>query len=38
MKPVSELYNQYPDSDIYVIGTGASLRTYPILRIKSLSA
>jgi len=30
MKPVSELYNQYPDSDIYVVGTGASLRTFPI--------
>lgn len=30
MKPVSDLYNRYPDSDIYVIGTGASLRTFPL--------
>lgn len=30
MKCVSELYNRYPDSDIYVIGTGASLRVFPL--------
>jgi hypothetical protein len=30
MKLVSELYNRYPDSDIYVVGTGASLRTFPV--------
>jgi hypothetical protein len=29
MKFVSELYNKYPDSDIYVVGTGASLRVFP---------
>ena len=28
-KCVSELYNRYPDSDIYVVGTGASLRVFP---------
>ncbi|MEL6468905.1 MAG: hypothetical protein AAFQ74_04205 [Cyanobacteria bacterium J06623_4] len=30
MKCVSELYNRYPDSDIYVIGTGPSLRVFPL--------
>ncbi len=30
MKFVSELYNKYPDSDIYVVGTGASLRVFPL--------
>ncbi|MEL6247650.1 MAG: hypothetical protein AAFY78_12355 [Cyanobacteria bacterium J06648_16] len=29
MKPVSDLYNRHPDSDIYVVGTGASLRVFP---------
>lgn len=29
MKPVSDLYGLYPGSDIYVIGTGSSLRTFP---------
>ena len=29
MKFVSELYNKYPNSDIYVVGTGASLRVFP---------
>ncbi len=29
MKCVSELYNRYPDSDIYVVGTGPSLRVFP---------
>jgi len=28
-KCVSELYNKYPNSDIYVVGTGASLRVFP---------
>ncbi len=28
-KCVSELYHRHPGSDIYVIGTGASLRTFP---------
>jgi hypothetical protein len=28
-KCVSELYNRYPDRDIYVIGTGPSLRVFP---------
>jgi hypothetical protein len=28
-KCVSQLYNRYPHSDIYVIGTGASLRVFP---------
>ena len=28
-KSVSELYNRHPDSDIYVVGTGASLRVFP---------
>ena len=30
MKFVSELYNRYPGSDIYVVGTGASLRVFPL--------
>ncbi len=30
MKCVSELYHRYPESDIYVIGTGASLRVFPL--------
>ncbi|MDJ0588978.1 MAG: hypothetical protein QNJ72_03145 [Pleurocapsa sp. MO_226.B13] len=30
MKFVSELYNKYPGSDIYVVGTGASLRVFPL--------
>jgi hypothetical protein len=29
MRPVSELYGRYPGSDIYVIGTGPSLRVFP---------
>ncbi|MGB5632062.1 MAG: hypothetical protein WBM86_04670, partial [Waterburya sp.] len=29
MKFVSELYNKYPGGDIYVVGTGASLRVFP---------
>ena len=29
MKFVSELYNKYPGKDIYVVGTGASLRVFP---------
>ena len=29
MKPVSKLYNCHPDSDIYVVGTGSSLRVFP---------
>lgn len=29
MKSVSELYGRYPGSDIYVVGTGASLRVFP---------
>lgn len=28
-KCVSQLYHLYPDSDIYVVGTGASLRVFP---------
>ena len=29
MRPVSELHGRHPGSDIYVIGTGASLRVFP---------
>ena len=29
MKNVSELYNKYPESDIYVVGTGTSFRVFP---------
>lgn len=29
MKPVSDLYGAHPGSDIYVVGTGASLRVFP---------
>jgi hypothetical protein len=29
MKPVSELYGRHPGSDIYVVGTGTSMRTFP---------
>jgi hypothetical protein len=30
MKNVSELYNIYPGSDIYVVGTGTSFRVFPL--------
>jgi hypothetical protein len=30
MKSVTELYGRYPDSDIYVVGTGTSLRVFPL--------
>ena len=30
MKFVSELYDKYPGSDIYIVGTGASLRVFPL--------
>lgn len=30
MKNVSELYNKYPGSDIYVVGTGTSFRVFPL--------
>lgn len=29
LKRVSELYGRHPDSDIYVVGTGTSLRVFP---------
>jgi hypothetical protein len=29
MRRVSELYGRYPGSDIYVVGTGASMRVFP---------
>lgn len=30
MQPVSALYNKYPGSEIYVIGTGPSMRVFPV--------
>jgi len=30
MRPVSELYGQHPGADIYVVGTGASVRVLPV--------
>lgn len=30
MNQVSELYSRHPQSDIYIIGTGASLRVFPL--------
>lgn len=30
MKPVSDLHGRHPDSDIYIIGTGASMRVFPV--------
>ena len=30
MNYVSQLYDQHPNADIYVVGTGASLRVFPI--------
>lgn len=30
MKSVTELYGAHPGSDIYVVGTGASLRVFPV--------
>ncbi len=30
IKQVSQLYNRYRNSDIYIIGTGASLRVFPL--------
>lgn len=29
MRPVTELYDRYPGADIYVVGTGASMRVFP---------
>jgi len=29
MRPVSDLYNRHRGADIYVVGTGASMRTFP---------
>ena len=34
MKCVSELYGRHPDSDIYIIGTGASTRVFPLSFLK----
>lgn len=34
MKSVSQLYNRHPDSDIYIIGTGPSLRVFPLSLLK----
>ena len=31
MKFVSEIYNKYPGSNIYVVGTGASLGVFHLL-------
>jgi hypothetical protein len=30
MKSISELYNRHPASDIYIVGTGTSLRVFPL--------
>ncbi len=30
MKKVSELYSRHPGSDIFIVGTGASLRVFPL--------
>lgn len=30
MKPVSQLYNTHPNSDIYIVGSGASMRVFPV--------
>ncbi len=30
MKTVKELYNKHNGSDIYIVGTGASMRTFPV--------
>jgi hypothetical protein len=30
MKKIQELYGRHPDSDIYIIGTGTSLRVFPL--------
>jgi SAM-dependent methyltransferase len=30
MRPVSELYGRHPGSDIYVVGTGSSVRVFPL--------
>jgi hypothetical protein len=30
MKPISELYDRHPGSDIYIVGTGTSLRVFPL--------
>lgn len=34
MKRVSELYNRHPGSDIYIVGTGTSLRVFPLDMLK----
>ncbi|WP_119458823.1 class I SAM-dependent methyltransferase [Rhodospirillaceae bacterium SYSU D60014] len=30
MRPVSELYGRHPGSDIYIVGTGSSVRVFPL--------
>ena len=30
MRPVSDLYDRHPGSDIYIVGTGSSLRVFPL--------
>ncbi len=30
MKKIQELYGRHPDSDIYIVGTGTSLRVFPL--------
>lgn len=30
MRPVSELYGRHPGADIYVVGSGASMRVFPV--------
>ena len=30
MRSIEELYGRHPGSDIYVVGTGASLRVFPL--------
>ncbi len=30
MRPVSELYGRHPGADVYVVGTGASVRVFPL--------
>jgi hypothetical protein len=30
MRKISELYNSHPGSDIYIVGTGTSLRVFPL--------
>ena len=34
MKKIQEIYGRHPGSDIYIVGTGTSLRVFPLAVLK----